>query len=380
MIEIPSLVDIIFDKHASAEDLLILVGVMAIFWAIIFKILIFILTPFVTGKPWIEHALGREYDRFGKKQYEMMGVPITKEEFIRREVPNWVWSMVCAFQHLFGGFLAVPAVFSLVDQELGANVACFSILSEMGWEIQDLISWCGLRFLTKNGADKVPGLKLMVLTTHHSLTILLAIPTIRNYRMEPTLHRLCFDLLFAGGLALYFSEQSKTLDVSKEKDLRKFQLMTILSFITALWARFFDWFYIVYTFMNIWIEDEKWNFVYVGCVAFLLFTFFNFAAVLYPLTVRIMKFNKVKRAHKALPRDVSSEVYSKSVRNLQDAADDVFDVDVTEEIDALFRPRKVDLRATMPATTSNGRPAISKAMLFMNASMSSIPSRKAHFD
>jgi hypothetical protein len=111
-----------------------------------------------------------DYDRGGKELYEALGCPVSREEFIVRFEEQWPWMQGVLCQHLLGGLLCVPAILEAGDPATRTSLACLSVLSEMGWEIEDMLTWIYKRWFVKGGKVKVPLGLIVLLGLHHSLS------------------------------------------------------------------------------------------------------------------------------------------------------------------------------------------------------------------
>lgn len=102
--------------------------------------------------------------------YEALGIPVNREEFIERFEDQWPWMQGVFIQHFIGGALCLPAILNIGDPHIQDSLACLSILSELGWEIEDLTSWIYKRYFVKGGQAKVPLGMIALLALHHSLS------------------------------------------------------------------------------------------------------------------------------------------------------------------------------------------------------------------
>jgi hypothetical protein len=153
-----SLFHTIFNPDVSPVELMGLVLFLALVWALIFTLAAVILHPLVYKKPWLVAAGERDYERGGKELNEALGIDVTKEEHIELFMSTWPWIQCVCLQHFVGGCLTVPAVFHLMpdNQETAASLACLGILSEMAWELSDMVTWIYKRYFVKGGKEKVP--------------------------------------------------------------------------------------------------------------------------------------------------------------------------------------------------------------------------------
>lgn len=152
-----SLIDTVFDQDATAQDLLLVVGFLAVFWAVFFTLFSALFRPLVYGKPWLVAAGERDYEHGGKELFKQLGfMDMGKDKFVTQFMDMWPWTIGIILQHFIGGMLCVPSILAIGDQEVAASLACLGILSEMGWEIQDLITWIYKRFGLPDGKAMVP--------------------------------------------------------------------------------------------------------------------------------------------------------------------------------------------------------------------------------
>ena len=121
------------------------------------------------------------------------------------------------------------------------------ILSEIGWEAQDLAEMIFVRTFFKDGKHIWPNSIFIVMLLHHSLSSVLGVPMILYYRTSKTLHWLTFDLQFAGAIALMVGEYTKLLDISKPSGLRQFKWLNGLALVIMVWTRVIDWSYLIGT-------------------------------------------------------------------------------------------------------------------------------------
>jgi len=373
MMPLSYLVDIIFDENATAKDLLILVGALAVFWALAFYVIAdLIIRPLVYGKPWLIAAGERDYDRGGKELHEKLGMPKTKDQFVVQFMDQWSWLQVVGVQHLLGGLLCLPAILGLGDPSVASSLACLGVLSEMGWEIEDMLTLIYKRYFLPDGKDKVPGALLVLLGVHHSMTTILGLPLVLHYRNFEVLHWLCFDLQAAAACALMISEYTKLLDVTKPSQLIQFQVLTGFALMVMVGTRGFHWIYLCARFMYVWYEDKAWVFLGVGTCMSLLFSAFNWVGVIEPFYKRFVKFMKISAEFKALPDTSDAKTRRISIINLEAAASDVLSNQRLEEelINSLFAKRNVDRRQTLPPSSFRGKRTMRSSVVLLRSSIS----------
>lgn len=367
----------IFNEDATCIDLILVVLALAVFWFVVFYVAAAIIRPLTHGKPWIVAAGERDYERGGKELWENLGIPMTKAEFVETFQDNWAWNQTVAVQHFVGGAVCLPAIvpghFGL-DPSIAASLACLGILSEMGWEIEDMLTWIYKRFALPDGKAQVPNALLALLAIHHSMTTILGLPVVLNYRNLGVVHWLCFDLQAAAAVSLAVTEYTKLLDITKPSQLRQFKVLTFIALVIAIIARGFHWVYLCCKFIMIWYDERAWGFLVVGTIISLIFSLFNWAFCIEPFWKRFIKFMKVSAEYEKLPPDCPAKDRRASVIILEAAAADILTQRHLEEefVMSLFPERKVDRRATMPPSLNRGRRRSSLAMLGSSIAMGEV--------
>ena len=367
----------IFNEEATFPDLFFLVLVLAVFWFVAFAVAAAIIKPLVMGKTWLIAAGERDYDRGGKELWESIGAPKTKEEFVVSFCDLWAWNQTLAIQHLIGGAVCLPAVipghFGL-DPSVAASLACLGILSEMGWEIEDQLTWIYKRFFTKGGKEKVPNLLLVILGIHHSMTTILGLPMVLNYRYLPELHWLCFDLQAAAAISLMVTEYTKLLDITKHSQLRQFQSLTFFGLCIMIVTRGFHWVYLCGSLLVNFHGEGRWGFLIVGTIISALFSLFNYSFCIEPYYKRFVKFMRVSAEYKSLPADAPARDRRASVVNLEAAAAAVLKRGHIEEelVASLFEDRKVNRRATLPPSAFGHKGGKRSSIVMFRSSMGDV--------
>eukprot|EP00531_Pseudo-nitzschia_arenysensis_P008462 CAMPEP_0116128142 /NCGR_PEP_ID=MMETSP0329-20121206/7204_1 /TAXON_ID=697910 /ORGANISM="Pseudo-nitzschia arenysensis, Strain B593" /LENGTH=256 /DNA_ID=CAMNT_0003622265 /DNA_START=561 /DNA_END=1328 /DNA_ORIENTATION=- len=229
-------------------------------------------------------------------------------------------------------------------------------MTEMGWEVQDLCTMYFYRiFMGKEGEKKYPNGYVILLSLHHSLTCVMGLPVILSYRDLPEVHRLVFDLQFAGGFMILFGEITRTLDVTKKNDLRMFVFVSTLMLLLTLWTRLFDWFFLLCKILARFIADENWTYLITGSCMFALFSLFNIFACVIPTYQRFVKFMKKLNEYESLPIDADPTRRRTTIYELQIAAAELTGIEtrLDEALLDLFLDRTVERRHTFnPASLS----------------------------
>ena len=198
----------------------------------------------------------------------------SKEEVLEKMMLDWPFNQVVMLQHTVGAMLCIPSLLGYGDVNWASSLACMGVLSEVGWEIESVFEFGYIRLFAKNGAKKVPTPFIIVLAVHHTLASCLGLPMVLHYRQLRALHWLCFDLQF-GATMIAFIEYSKTLDLSKAKDLRKFKFVNLLMLIMNVWTRCLHFGYIVIQIILVWYRDEAWIFLKTSALPIIVFTLFS---------------------------------------------------------------------------------------------------------
>jgi len=164
----------VWNENATASELCVVVVALSVFWAAVFAAFAAAARPLVHGKPWLRQLAEREYERGGKKQQKKIGFDMTKEEFVDATMNLWPLQQAVLLQHLAGGLLCVPSVFSIssVSETSATSLACLGILSEMGWEVADLFVIFSTRFGSKQRKVLLPNkVSLFRRILNHSLLL-----------------------------------------------------------------------------------------------------------------------------------------------------------------------------------------------------------------
>lgn len=265
----------------------------------------------------------------------------------------------------------VPFVFGLTmfSTSVRSSIACLGILIEMAYEVQDFAGILFYRlFMGAEGALKYPVTVIVILSVHHALTCSMGVPMILNYRELPELHRMSFDLQLGAGLVFLLSECSRSLDVTKKNDLRKFLFITLIMFIMMTWTRLFDWFYLSYKLLARFHADENWTFLVVGAICISVFSLFNIFAIVIPTFQRLTKFMKKLNEYESLPADAPETTRRASVLDLQIAAADVTAIETSFDETMIhlarfgFEDRRVERRQTFNSSALSRSATLARRM------------------
>jgi hypothetical protein len=199
----------------------------------------------------------------------------------------------------------------------------------------------------------------LLLAIHHSLTSILGIPLILNYRSNHTLHCLCFDLQAAGATALFVKEYSKLLDVSVHSQLRQFQFLTGFALLISIWTRLFHWVYLCSQFILLWYKEQAYWFLAIGGSLALVFSGFNWVFCIKPFYGRFVKFLQLSHDYEKLPPSATIQQRRASLLSLEQAATTVVHPhEVQDELLLMLlapsSTRRLERRQTVPPNAKLG--------------------------
>lgn len=346
------LVDIAFDPGATAPQLLCIVLVFAAFWFVVFFVIRSIIKNLVHNKQWLLDALERDYERSTKKLIEDLGIKMTKEEAISAGMRDWPRMQAIYVQHFAGSLFCMPSILGTGDPSVASSLATLGVLSEMGWELQDLAEMFFVRAFFENGKVIWPDAVVAVFAVHHSLTTVLGVPMILYYRENRTLHWLTFNLQFAAAIALATGEYTKVLDVSKPSSLLQMKVLTFITLIIMVWTRALHWTYLCVDLYITWYRDQAWAFLSIGLILSALFTMFNIVVCIKPYYIKLQKFWRVSAEYATLPENATPESRRRSVARLDAAVAELLAGDemrdLADRVESIFVTRRPDRRRSMP--------------------------------
>lgn len=198
-------------------------------------------------------------------------------------------------QHLIGGLLLIPSAFRLGHfLPAGADRALASHggLSEMGWEIQDLVfRTAEIIFGGERGLKLNPPSLMLTLLAHHSAACSAVIPMNMFYPngMNGVWHE-GFCIVQLGSFILLFMQQyGYTLDVQTKDGLKKMKIAISISFFTCLWTRVVRYFWILKLLHDGFSVDGSLRLIQVGFLPSMLLSVFNLV-VMRDAAQKFMKF------------------------------------------------------------------------------------------
>eukprot|EP00956_Cyclotella_meneghiniana_P005311 scaffold6683_cov68-Cyclotella_meneghiniana.AAC.5 len=331
--------DFIYDETPSSTALFLpIVLVLAVFCNL------------VHNKAWLIEALERDYERSSKKMFSDLKIIMTKDEAIQYMMNDWPRMQCIYLQHLIGSLLCVPALLRIGDPQVASTLACLGVLSEMGWEVQDLAEMLFVRAFYKNGHQIWPTSVIMVFMVHHSLTMILGIPMIKFYGSSRILHWLCFDLEFAAFLGCSLGEYTKLLNVKDPSQLRRFKIANFIALVTMIWTRVFHWAYLCANLFVVWYNDRAWMFLFFGAIISIAFSGFSMVVCVMPFYSKFVKFLNVSAEYEVIENDLNSSIQDRrsSVANLEHSVADLLQDSATRKLtgfmESVFAPNNLSKR------------------------------------
>ena len=298
----PSLNDIIFAAPKLEAQL-----VLAVIYTIVWYILInHVFVPI--GNSFISKLESKKrFIHFNRESFKKM---------IKWDIGNDEEEQIIAIsridaamvQHLIGGILLIPSAFRLghfLPDGVATALASHGGLSEMGWEIQDLIFRSAeIIFGGERGLKLNPPSLMLTLLAHHSAACSAVIPMNIFYPNNHLWHE-GFCIVQLGSFVLLFLQQyGYTLDVQTKDGLSKMKTAISISFFTCLWTRVVRYTWILKLMYDGFSEDGSWWLIRIGCVPSILLSIFNIVVM--------------KDAWQKFVKFVSMDIKNRSQRNIQE--------------------------------------------------------------
>jgi hypothetical protein len=350
------LITIIFDDSPTIKDLFYVVIAFAILWFIVFSTVKAIIRPLIHNKKWLLEAIERDYERGGKKLVKDMNLNMTKDEFIAWAANDWPRMQSIYLQHFVGSIFCIPSLLGIGDDpSVASSLAVCGLLSEMGWEFQDMLEMFVVRMFHKDGKQQWPDAIVIIFLVHHSLASLLGMPMVLFYRHHKTLHWLCFDLQFAAGLALSIGEITKLLDISNPRQLRQFKVLNFIALVTMVWTRIIHWTYLTTTLFVTFYKDKAWAFLFFGVLISIGFSGFSYVCCVKPFYKKFVKFLHVSAEYESLPPDASPDRRRSSVMQLDLARAELLEAELIAFESMFQRREEVTRRQSVPVLRGGRR-------------------------
>lgn len=314
-------------------------------------------------------ALERDYERATKKILADLKINMTKEESITWVANDWPRMQCIYLQHAVGALFCVPSLLGIGDPSVASSLAICGILSEIGWEVQDLLEVLFVRAFCKNGKNLWPDSIVIIFLIHHSLSIFLGVPMVLFYRNHRSLHWLCFDLQGSAAISLSIAEYTKLLDVSRPSSLRQFKALIFIVCVVTLWSRVIHWVYLCCDLFVTWYSDEAYWFLVIGMLLSVGFTLFSYFLMVKPYCTKFIKFWHVSAEYETLPPDATPADRRASVIKLDIAAVDLLEgdalADLADIVGPIFLKRRPSRRQSVPVQSRKRR-----SLLMLNSQFS----------
>lgn len=285
-----NLYQIAFKQDASVKELMLLVLAFSTLWLVLFPALHHMFLRQLEGRKWLHKVIERHYAR--KQQfYDSLGVPQGKaHELIKHD---WARDWVLVLQEVTGAIFCLPSIIGVGYKETASSLAVCSVLSNLGWEVQDVIRACYVRYFVIDGELKMPMFALRMKIFHHSLSFILGLAGCYYYRGLIYFHMMTFDLQ-VGGIVIGLVHYGETLDIKRPRELFHFNVINLIISVTVFWTRFIHWFYLFFKLAMTCYLDEKWTLFVVGMIELSIFSYYNILVFCLPSYRRLVKFSQTK--------------------------------------------------------------------------------------
>ena len=212
---------------------------------------------------------------------------MTKEEYLQLTIYGFPRMQTVCLQHFVGTCFCIPAIFNIggFESATASSIAMLGILSEMGWELMDVLRMIYVRIFRENGKKIVPDRVFHIELAHHSLASCLGVQFILNFHDSRMLHWMVFDLHFSSAIMMTTSTITKFLDITDPRQMRLFKVLNFICFVVVVWTRIIHWVYLASSFAIALFESGSWAFglfgSYIGLYVFTRHSFHIFVLPLY---------------------------------------------------------------------------------------------------
>lgn len=201
-----------------------------------------------------------------------------------------VWRLFCelfiiGLQHLAGGVLILPALLGVGDPGVAHKLAMVGALSELSYDV-----WDSARSLYRHCvANSLPGGRraLIFVLLHHQMSLALVLPMNTHYSHSRLYLHMVFNLMGAGGFALFVSHAGQMLDLRTRRDLLVMRGLATAQFAVMLYTRVLAFFPLAACLLHTAYRDGSWLILGVGAPALGFMAFFN--ALILPSAYRRMR-------------------------------------------------------------------------------------------
>eukprot|EP00931_Biecheleriopsis_adriatica_P107613 TRINITY_DN81935_c0_g1_i1.p1 TRINITY_DN81935_c0_g1~~TRINITY_DN81935_c0_g1_i1.p1 ORF type:complete len:355 (+),score=47.11 TRINITY_DN81935_c0_g1_i1:28-1065(+) len=294
-----------FNGLLEAEASLATQGVLLIFWAAVWYLLInwsskHVFEPWVSSRPWKDRWTG-----LNKKTFE-------KSFFIDFRTNEEAFEFACLFlaiicQHTLGGALCIPSVLGYRSTWTSA-LACHGGLCEAGWELQDIVTRIyQVAFGGEAGRAKNPRGLLVMVGLHHAMGMGMVLPMNIKYHDNAYYHELILLLQLAACVALTSQNYGYTLDVKTSSGLRSMKLCVSLTFVSILYSRVIRYVFVAYHLIWTFYSDSETAMLCAGALVTGLMGVLN-VMFFADSTQKLIKFMKMHTADEEI-EEAATELY-----------------------------------------------------------------------
>lgn len=215
-----------------------------------------------------------------------------KKEFNCEMSEEQLWRLFCelfviGIQHLSGGLLILPALLRIGDPAVTQKLAMVGALSEVSYDLWDSVRAVYRHYVTHS----LPGGRraLIFVLLHHQMAIALVLPMNSRYSSNRLYLHMVFNLMGAGGFALFVSHAGQMLNLATRRDLLVMRALATAQFGIMAYTRVLAYVPLAVCLLYTVAQDGAWALFGVGLVALGTMAFFN--AILLPSGYRrMMKF------------------------------------------------------------------------------------------
>ena len=294
------------DLLTTWPELAKIVAFFAILWFIVLTTVDAIIQPLLRNSKWVLDAFERNHEhsitKKQKKKLKKMDVLMTKEEYLQLAINGFPRFQANSLQHFVGTCFCVPAIFNIeeFDSVTASSIAMLGILSEIGWELMDVLRMIYVRIFRENGKKIVPDRVFHIELAHHSLASCLGIPFTLTYHESRILHWMVFDLHFSSAIMITTSTITKFLDISDPRQMRLFKVLNFICFVVVVWTRIIHWACLASSLVRAAFDSESWVFgLFVSYIALFVFTRYSFHVCVLPLYNKCKMLPPRKKKRKA---------------------------------------------------------------------------------
>eukprot|EP00307_Rebecca_sp_RCC1486_P009331 CAMPEP_0119411608 /NCGR_PEP_ID=MMETSP1335-20130426/4296_1 /TAXON_ID=259385 /ORGANISM="Chrysoculter rhomboideus, Strain RCC1486" /LENGTH=379 /DNA_ID=CAMNT_0007436265 /DNA_START=178 /DNA_END=1317 /DNA_ORIENTATION=+ len=238
-------------------------------------------------------------------------------------------------QHLTGGLLFLPALLSVGPEHLRVPLVCVGALSEVAFDVYDTVKRTH-QHLTAGGKPRGGLGFLLFILAHHQLSILFALPMNLHYASNPYFQHMTFNLMGAGGVAVFASSAAQTLDVSTRRGLWAMRALNMLLYTVMLYTRVIAYVPLSALLLHTFWRDGAWRLFALGAVGLTAMGLFN-AIVMRSMHSRMLKFWQMQEAsppERTEPHPKSASVQNDDPNAIDQAASAGRATPVPDEIDS----------------------------------------------